>query len=284
MSYNRVKNQKLSDVILAQMEGMILEGSFKPGQKLPPERELATSFGVSRPSLREAIQKLVAKGMLESRQGGGTFVSERIGSSFSDPLLDLLGSHHEFQHDLLEFRHSLEGLSAYYAALRATPADRDTLKTRFEALKATYQSEDAVAEAEADAAFHLAIAEAAHNVVLLHTIRGLFTLLQQSITENLIRLFERNTSRSRLMQQHQALLEAILDGDAEQAQRMSHEHLVYVEEGLQELSRQESRTERALRRVQSSRQDPQKPGSGFEQGLQPGARNSASKTGSKENS
>ncbi|MDX1756166.1 MAG: FCD domain-containing protein [Marinobacter sp.] len=252
MSNNRVSPQRLSDVIMQRLEAMILEGSFKPGQKLPPERELADLFGVSRPSLREAIQKLAAKGLLSSRQGGGTFVSERMGSSFSDPLLGLLDSHPEFQHDLLEFRHSLEGQSAYYAALRATPADRESLTSAFGALKASHQLADPAAEAKADAAFHLAIAEAAHNVVLLHTIRGLFNLLQQSIAGNLSQLFEKETSRRQLLQQHQALLEAILAGDAEGAQLKSHEHLVYVEAGLRELSDRESRAERALRRARSA--------------------------------
>lgn len=252
MTYNRVETPRLSDVIMQRMESMILEGSFKPGQKLPPERELASNFGVSRPSVREAIQKLAAKGLLTSRQGGGTFVSANIGSSFSDPLLELLGSHQEFHYDLLEFRHSLEGLSAYYAALRSTPADKARLQQKFETLKATYLGNDPSQEAEADAAFHLAIAEAAHNVVLLHTMRGLFTLLEKNIVENLTHLFERDNSRSQLLEQHQALLDAILSGDAEQARQCSHQHLAYVEEGLLELSKQETRAERALRRVQSS--------------------------------
>ncbi|MDV2077980.1 pyruvate dehydrogenase complex transcriptional repressor PdhR [Marinobacter xestospongiae] len=252
MSQSRLETPRLSDVIMQRMESMILEGSFKPGQRLPPERELATRFGVSRPSLREAIQKLAAKGLLTSRQGGGTFVSEQVGSSFSDPLLDLLANHNEFQYDLLEFRHSLEGLSAYYAALRSTPADKERLQARFEELRATYEDQDPVREAEADAAFHLAIAEAAHNVVLLHTIRGLFNLLEKNIVENLSLLFERDNSRSQLLAQHQALLDAILAGDGEQARKMSHQHLVYVEEGLLELSKRETRLERSLRRVQTS--------------------------------
>ena len=81
MAYQRVKQPKISDVIMAQLEAMILEGSLKPGQRLPPERELATQFEVSRPSLREALQKLSARGLIVSRQGGGSFVSEKIGSS-----------------------------------------------------------------------------------------------------------------------------------------------------------------------------------------------------------
>ncbi|MCV5977052.1 GntR family transcriptional regulator, partial [Escherichia coli] len=89
----------------------------------PPERELAKQFDVSRPSVREAIQRLEAKRLLTRRQGGGTFVSENIWKSFSDPLLNLLSSHSETQLDLLESRHAMEGISAYFAALRGTEED-----------------------------------------------------------------------------------------------------------------------------------------------------------------
>ncbi len=249
MNYTRVAAPRISDVIMKQMESMILEGSFEPGQRLPPERELAERFGVSRPSLREAVQKLAARGLLVSKQGGGHYVSSRLGSSFTDPLIELLESHQEFHYDLLEFRHAQEGLSAYYAALRSTPADKERLQQRFEALTATYDLNDPAKEAQADAAFHLAIAEAAHNVVLLHTMRGLFHLLQKSIVDNLSSLFERENSREKLYDQHKALLDAILAGEPEAAQSRSHEHLVYVEEGLLELSRHQTRIQRAMRRI-----------------------------------
>ncbi|MGI6408252.1 MAG: FCD domain-containing protein [Gammaproteobacteria bacterium] len=250
MVFDQVQRPRVSDVIMQRLEAMILEGSLKPGQKLPPERELAEQFGVSRPSLREAVQKLVARGLLTSRQGGGNYVCEQLGQSFSDPLLKLLAGHDEFHYDLLEFRHALEGLAAHYAALRATDADKAMLQRRFDALVATYKAMDPVQEAEADAAFHLAIAEAAHNVVLLHNMRGIFALLEQSIVKNLTSLFERHGSRDLLYDQHRALLEAILSGDAEAARARSHEHLVFVEDSLLELSREETRFERAMRRVQ----------------------------------
>ena len=74
MAYSKIRQPKLSDVIEQQLEFLILEGTLRPGEKLPPERELAKQFDVSRPSLREAIQRLEAKGLLLRRQGGGTFV------------------------------------------------------------------------------------------------------------------------------------------------------------------------------------------------------------------
>ena len=73
LSEQKIAPQKLSDIILAQLEELIIEGSLQPGEKLLPERELAKKYNVSRPSLREAIQKLVAKGILESYQGSSLY-------------------------------------------------------------------------------------------------------------------------------------------------------------------------------------------------------------------
>ncbi|MEU9775749.1 GntR family transcriptional regulator [Streptomyces sp. NPDC047968] len=123
MAYSKIRQPKLSDVIEQQLEYLILEGTLRPGEKLPPERELAKQFDVSRPSLREAIQRLEAKGLLLRRQGGGTFVQTNLWQSFSDPLAELLADHPESQFDLLETRHALEGIAAYYAALRGTDED-----------------------------------------------------------------------------------------------------------------------------------------------------------------
>ena len=184
MGFDQVRQRRLSDDIVEQLEGMILEGTLKSGERLPAERALAEQFGVSRPSLREAIQKLVAKGLLISRQGGGNYVVESLGSTFSDPLLHLLENNPEAQRDLLEFRQTLEASCAYYAALRATEVDRERLTAAFEELQDCYTRSDEVSRAEegaADARFHLAIAEASHNAVLLHTIRGLFHLVKCEI-------------------------------------------------------------------------------------------------------
>lgn len=148
MGFDQVRQRRLSDDIVEQLEGMILEGTLKSGERLPAERALAERFGVSRPSLREAIQKLAAKGLLVSRQGGGNYVVDSLGSTFSDPLLHLLESNPEAQRDLLEFRQTLEASCAYYAALRATEVDRERLTAAFEALQDCYARADEVSRVE----------------------------------------------------------------------------------------------------------------------------------------
>jgi GntR family transcriptional repressor for pyruvate dehydrogenase complex len=229
MSSLRIKPAKLSDQIVQQLEHMLLEGTFTPGQKLPPERELALQFDVSRPSLREAIQKLEAKGLVSRRQGGGTYVCENLAVGLTDPLFALIGRHPESQFDLLEFRHALEGICAYYAALRGTQADFELIKQRYEEICAAQQQQDLDAEARSVGQFYSAVAEASHNVVRE----------KEGIVSQL------NSHRHRLMQ-------AVINGEPEQARQASNSHLAFIEEALLEADRERSRIERSLRRSQQS--------------------------------
>ncbi|MFW1677538.1 FCD domain-containing protein [Pontibacter sp. JAM-7] len=248
MTYKRVRQQKLSDVIAQQIEEMVLEGVFMPGDRLPAERELAVRFEVSRPSIREAIQKLVAKGLLESRQGGGNFVTHDIGSSLSDPLLDLFRRHPEARYDLLEFRHALEGVSAYYAAMRGTAADKAAIRDCYAELQKCHEQSEIEKEVEADVAFHLAIASATHNMVLLHMMRALLSLLREHVWDNLKYVYPRQAHREKIHAQHKLLMGAILEGEPERARQAAYDHLAYVEEALLEGERENTRLERALRR------------------------------------
>jgi len=252
MSPQPIAPKRLADTIVEQLETMILEGTLQPGQRLPPERTLAEQFGVSRPSLREAVKRLVAKGLLVSRQGGGNFVTEKLGTSFSDPLVQLLQSHPEAHRDLLEFRRTLEADCAYYAALRATDVDRERLAQAWAELASCYQNppENTIeVEAAADAGFHLAIAEASHNAVLLHTMRNLFHMLKHNIVTSIGGLYAReNDTRQGLLAQHQRLFQAIMEGQAEQARGIAGDHIAFVQSAISQHSEEETRKQRALRR------------------------------------
>ena len=227
MDVVQVRQRRLSDDIVERLETMILEGALKAGERLPAERVLAERFGVSRPSLREAIQKLVAKGLLVSRQGGGNYVAAELGSTFSDPLLHLLESNPDAQRDLLEFRHTLEGSCAFYAAQRATPVDHERLRAAFDELQRCYAPNSKASRAEegaADARFHLAIAQASHNPFFVTTIATSvapirqFTELARNVTD------KKSPTRVRATQaEHQAIVDAIVrrsSGDAAEAIRI----------------------------------------------------------------
>lgn len=242
-----MKQQRLSDQIAEKIEALIAEGNLMPGEKLPAERDLAQRLEVSRPSLREAIQKLNSKGFLTTRHGGGTYVCESLEPSFVAPLIALLSDMPESRYDVLEIRHALEGTAAYYAALRGTSEDKEKIKRCFEVMISNHGSPDPMDEARADAAFHLSIVEASHNVVLLHVMRGLFTLLQSSISHNLDKLYTLPRVFEPLSNQHDRLMSATVEGDAERARQAAQEHLVFVEESLQQIDREDVRKQRSLR-------------------------------------
>ncbi len=176
---------KVADAIVAELEQMIVDGTLQPGQKLLPERELAVQFQVSRPSLREAIQRLEAKGLLYRRQGGGTYVQQELSRGLTDPLFELLLNNPGSQFDLLEFRHVLEGVAAYYAALRGTEADFDRSRAAQASIEATQLSGDLSGEAVAVTEFYLVMMAASHNTVLLHLVRAMRTLLERNIQRNI---------------------------------------------------------------------------------------------------
>ena len=245
-----MKTERLSDRIAQELERSIVDGTLKPGERLPAERQLAERLGVSRPSLREAIQKLASKGLLNSRQGGGTYVSETLNSAMTDPLMAMLQQQPDARYDVLEVRHALEGQAAYYAALRATGDDRKRIRAKFDAMIELHvDGDDPIAEARADADFHLSITEASHNIVLLHVMRSLFTVLQNSIKHNLDKLYTIPKVFEPLSAQHEQLMRSVIDGDPEGAREAAQNHLVFVEESLQGIDEEQARHERYLRQA-----------------------------------
>jgi DNA-binding FadR family transcriptional regulator len=245
-----MKKIRLSDQIAEQLETMIATQGLKPGDRLPAERQLAEQLEVSRPSLREAIQKLISKGLLISRAGGGTFV-QQVGATppCANPMVELFRENPEYRFDVLEIRHALEGNAAWYAALRATDEDKANIRTRYEQMIALHGSEDPMDEARADAAFHLSIVEASHNLVLLHVMRGLFELLQNSISHNLDKLYTLPRVFEPLKEQHRELMEAVVASDPERARKAGQEHLAFVEDSLKSIDADEARKVRSLRHL-----------------------------------
>lgn len=240
---------RISDAIAASLEKRILEGSLKAGDRLPPERELAVDLGVSRPSLREAIQKLASKGMLQSRQGGGTYVTDRLDAAFYEPWEQMLTSHPNLREDLLEFRRMIEGQTAEWAAERCTAADLERLTQAYDALQAGFASGNPAQRAEADIAFHQVIAEAAHNALLGHLTATMLRLMGDNIRLNLRELDDVSGADALLVRQHKNLYEAIRDHRPAAARAAAETHIDFVRETLAQSLRSVARRESAERRL-----------------------------------
>jgi GntR family transcriptional repressor for pyruvate dehydrogenase complex len=243
---------RISDQIASELESRILEGSLKPGKRLPAERELALELGVSRPSLREAIQKLVSKGLVTTRHGGGSYVTDRLEAPFVDPWQEMLSGHPLLQGDLLEFRHMLEGQAASLAAARGTDADIERLDQAFAALGAAYANKDLPGCVEADVGFHQAIAEAAHNVLIGHLTASLLRVIHGHISSNLEHLYVKPERWSKLQAQHLAIWQAIREHRPEAASKAAHRHIEFVQQSIQDTANEEKRRGSALRRMDNT--------------------------------
>ncbi len=249
MPLNKVQVPRISDAVASSLERRILEGSLKPGDRLPPERELATEFGVSRPSLREAIQKLASKGMVQSRQGGGTYITNALESTFFDPWQDMMGSHPNLREDMLEFRRMIEGQAAEWAAERATEADLTRLDQCFSTLTATYAHENMDQRSDADIAFHQAVGEASHNALLGHLSSALLRLMHDNIRLNLGELKTLPAADVLLKNQHAAIFDAIIARKPQAARAAAETHIDFVRETLAQTLRSVARRETAARRL-----------------------------------
>lgn len=235
-----------------RLRTLIRQLGLSPGSRLPAERRLAETLTVSRSSLREALRTLIAEGTLYSRHGGGTWLCETDESArwsqqrIVQPLKALVAGDPSYRDDILEARHAIEASTAWYAALRATAEDKQRLQSCFDAL-CQQESRSEEMAAQADVRFHLAIAEASHNVVLLQTMRGFFDLLQTSVADSRQRMYSAPDITARLSEQHAELLQAILAGDAERARRAAQQHLGFVHATLKTLQENAARQDRISR-------------------------------------
>lgn len=245
----RLSVARLSDTVASELESRILEGSLKPGDRLPPERTLALDLGVSRPSLREAMQKLVSKGLLQTRHGGGTIVTDRLEATFADPWIDMLRGHPMLQSDMLEFRHMLEGEAALLAAERATEEDIVRIDAAHGLLEAAYASDDLTACIDNDVAFHQSIAEASHNALIGHLSASLMRVMHDHISENLVHLHTQPKQWEHIREQHRLIWESVRNRHGQASQQLAREHITYVKNTMDDAARTQDRRRSALRRL-----------------------------------
>jgi len=235
MPFQKIEPARVANSITRQIESLILKGILRPGERLPSERDLAQRFDVSRPSLRSALTDLEERGLIETRSGAGVFVAQVLGSAFAPALVALFSSHEEAFFDYLSFRRDLEGLAAERAATEASAGDLEVLQNIFARMEATHEKYDAQSEASHDADFHMAIVEAAHNIVMMHMMRSMFDMLQAGVFYNRHLLFGKNSTRTRLLEQHRAIMDAIVARDPQGARAAVVAHLGFIEEAMHQL-------------------------------------------------
>jgi GntR family transcriptional repressor for pyruvate dehydrogenase complex len=221
--YKIVRTSRLYEQIVQQIEDTILKGNLKPGDQLPAERDLAEQFGVSRTAVREAVKALREKGLVEAYTGRGTFVTNGTLHAIRQSL-DLMVkiSQAEGAIQLVEVREILE---PEIAALAAERAEEQHLAAPREAVAIMDASlEDAEGFIEADLDFHLALAEAAGNPIILSLIDSIVGLLR----EQRLGTFETPGGPQRGQYYHRRILAAMEARSPEQARSEMRAHLQQV--------------------------------------------------------
>ncbi len=255
MPFHKIVTEKISGAVMRQIEELILQGVLRPGERLPAERELAEAMDVSRPTLRDALADLEERGLVVTRPGGGTFIAEVLGSAFAPPLIELFASHDSALFDYVEFRRDLEALAAERAAVNATEGDLAAIDSVFRRMEEAAQKRDPAEEAALDAELHMAVVEAAHNIVMLHTMRSLYELLVRGVFYNRAVVYSLPERRSKLLDQHRAIRDALLARDPRAAREAAEAHLSFIAEALRDAQRVRTREQvAALRREHEERQ------------------------------
>jgi GntR family transcriptional repressor for pyruvate dehydrogenase complex len=226
--YKLVRTSRLYEQIVQQIEESIVRGELKPGDQLPAERELAQRLGVSRTAVREAVKALREKGLVEAYSGRGTFITDGTIQAVRQSL-DLMvkigqpdGSTH-----LAELRAILEPEITALAAIRIQESELATMREAVAIMDRAGRDPDAYIEADLD--FHLALAEAAANPLILSLLDSIVGLLR----EQRLRIFQVSGGPERGQVYHKRILAAVERHAADEARQAMREHLEQVRQDSQ---------------------------------------------------
>ena len=231
---NSEKNGTTAEEVVTRLRDMIHRGELSPGDRLPPERDLAKILGVSRPTLRAGIRSLATVGILQSRQGAGTFVAERGESPMLDSSpLRMLSALHGFTSDeMFEARLALEMSIAGLAAERATSEQMTLMAEEIAGMYASLNEPEQYLVH--DMKFHQTIAAASNNRILTSLMNMIATIL----FDNRSKTVKRAKDLKQSAEQHHNIYRAMRERDPEVARRAMHDHLIETQKA-QRLEEQE---------------------------------------------
>jgi GntR family transcriptional repressor for pyruvate dehydrogenase complex len=233
--FEPIKRSKIADELYKQIVYMVSSGKLKPAEKLPSEREMSSTLGVSRQSIREALNRAETMGLIEVRQGEGSFVLSSVRESLKSPLALLLAEQAERVFEFLEIRKLIEGWCAEKAATEADEEDLGKIEAILNKMKGI-QPGDRTWE-KMDMEFHFSVVAATHHVIAMHIMEALKVSFDSFFD---FRQFLKKIDNKELMwQHHYEVYEAISNRDAPLAKRKIIRHLNFIErkirEGLEEI-------------------------------------------------
>lgn len=226
VAYIPIQLERIYEQIVAQIEAQIVSGALKLGDKLPPERELAEQFKVSRTAVREAVKSLQEKGLVEVLPGRGTFIINAISKATSESLelmMKISSSSQAGFTELFEFRNVLEPELAALAAMRRSDDDMAALRQAVESMDASM--DDMEAYIVADNLFHQSIARATQNSLFAQLLDPVIDLLIEQRKANFLAGVQ---SPQRAQHYHKKIFDSILHGNPDDARNAMKSHLAQV--------------------------------------------------------
>lgn len=221
MSPQAMLNRKSSQVTEQAVEVIhqrIQQNTYPVGSALPSQRDLALQLGISRASLREALTRLAALGLLEIKAGKGVYVI----SQHSQAVEQWDGGHRVSLKDFYQLRYILEGFCALLACEYLTEQDKSTLQQHYQSLAAAIQAQNWQAASEADYAFHQHIIELSHNQSIIQTLK----MHTEWIKKSQILPFVQPNLAFKTIQEHEFILQALFQQDATAAEKAMQAHII----------------------------------------------------------
>ncbi|MBT2582848.1 FadR family transcriptional regulator [Planococcus sp. ISL-109] len=212
------------EFIVEQINVLCLEKNLRPGDRLPSERDLATLFGVSRNSIREALKGLESRGVIEIRQGGGSFLA----ASKRDMLGNELGTHIDetkalLIDEMLELRRAFEVEAASLAAQRATAENLEAIRQVLAQMAGAANDPELGVQADLD--FHLQVANATKNQLLIDLMETLSIRMEENIRATRRHRFTDASRHQDTLKEHEEIYLAIADGNSELAKQLMNRHI-----------------------------------------------------------
>ncbi|GMA61907.1 FadR family transcriptional regulator [Alicyclobacillus fastidiosus] len=225
--FNEVRPVRGFEDIVQQIQEAVVQGRLQVGDRLPSERELCAIFGVSRPTLREAIRSLEAAGVVEVLRGtyGGTFISEPKAEQVGQSLAALIRFRGATAVELAEFRTSFESETALWAAKRATEENKQTLFTIVERIRDSLENTSVPWSVfvDLDLSFHEEVARASQNQIRVAVMMAIYEVIRKNAL--VIGEIEDTNWRKQQYEELTAIATAIGDNNIRQAKRLMRDHV-----------------------------------------------------------
>lgn len=224
--FEPIRLEKVSEKVASQLKAVISQGLFRVGDRLPSERELAEKMGVSRPSVREAIQLLAVQGILETVHGGGSIVRNLTEQIIGKPIEIFLRDDRQRVLELTEVRAFMEAWAARQAAIHRTEEELARMGKYLDMMERDFLHGEI--RFEVDFQFHTEIAAATHNTIYLHLIHSIYELLNYSIMIHREQVFVAGDSQRKILDHHRQVFTGVQERNPEAAEAAMKSHLLFV--------------------------------------------------------